>query len=210
MNDFPQPAFRSARRSLLKSVAAGFGGVALNAICQQVAASENGTTPFHFLPRAKRVIFMFMKGGPSQVDTFDYKPQLQKDDGKPLPFAKPRGQFAPTGNLLGSPWRFRQYGQSGIPVSELFPNVAELVDDKLRRPDDGNGDCRQSGRGDDDLLLLNRCRSHKTNSFRACWQAGTPGLAEAFHFCPKASAAHLQTFPHTFPWAVGETVAWLT
>ena len=121
--------FRSHRRSLLKSVAAGFGGVALNALCQQVAASEIGGSPFHFTPRAKRVIFMFMKGGPSQVDTFDYKPQLQKDDGKPLPFAKPRVQFAPTGNLLGSPWRFRQYGQSGIPVSELFPNVAQLVDD---------------------------------------------------------------------------------
>ncbi|MFO0975135.1 MAG: DUF1501 domain-containing protein [Planctomycetaceae bacterium] len=121
--------FRSNRRSLLKSVAAGFGGVALNALCQQTAASETGGSPFHFTPRAKRVIFMFMKGGPSQVDTFDYKPQLQKDDGKPLPFAKPRVQFAPTGNLLGSPWRFRQYGQSGIPVSELFPNVAQLVDD---------------------------------------------------------------------------------
>lgn len=122
-------SFRSHRRSLLTSVAAGFGGVALNALCQQATASEIGGSPFHFTPRAKRVIFMFMKGGPSQVDTFDYKPQLQKDDGKPLPFAKPRVQFAPTGNLLGSPWRFRQYGQSGIPVSELFPNVAQLVDD---------------------------------------------------------------------------------
>ncbi|GDX90913.1 sulfatase [Planctomycetia bacterium] len=72
---------------------------------------------------------MFMKGGPSQVDTFDYKPKLQQDDGKSLPFAKPRVQFAPTGNLLGSPWRFRQHGQSGIPVSELFPHVARCVDD---------------------------------------------------------------------------------
>jgi hypothetical protein len=72
---------------------------------------------------------MFMKGGPSQVDTFDYKPKLQQDDGKSLPFAKPRVQFAPTGNLLGSPWRFRRHGQSGIPVSELFPHVARCVDD---------------------------------------------------------------------------------
>jgi hypothetical protein len=70
-----------------------------------------------------------MKGGPSQVDTFDYKPKLQQDDGKSLPFAKPRVQFAPTGNLLGSPWRFRRHGQSGIPVSELFPHVARCVDD---------------------------------------------------------------------------------
>ncbi|HUG20219.1 MAG TPA: DUF1501 domain-containing protein, partial [Planctomycetaceae bacterium] len=80
-------------------------------------------------PRAKRIIFLFMKGGPSQVDTFDYKPQLQKDDGKPLPFDKPRVQFAPTGNLLKSPWDFSQYGESGIPVSALFPETARHVDD---------------------------------------------------------------------------------
>jgi hypothetical protein len=70
-----------------------------------------------------------MKGGPSHVDTFDPKPLLDRDHGKPLPFAKPRVQFAPTGNLLKSPWRFRQYGESGIPVSELFPHVARHVDD---------------------------------------------------------------------------------
>ncbi|MFN9718473.1 MAG: DUF1501 domain-containing protein [Planctomycetota bacterium] len=118
------------RRQSLQSTAVGFGSLALASLLHEVAAAENlQSSPFHFAPRAKRVIFMFMKGGPSQVDTFDYKPQLQKDDGKPLPFDKPRVQFAPTGNLLGSPWRFRQYGQSGIPVSELFPNVAQHVDD---------------------------------------------------------------------------------
>jgi hypothetical protein len=116
-----------SRRELLQSAAVGFGGLALSALLQ--AAETSGRAPFHFTPRARRVIFMFMKGGPSQVDTFDYKPRLQKDDGKPLPFDKPRVQFAPTGNLLGSPWRFRQYGQSGIPVSELFPHVAQCVDD---------------------------------------------------------------------------------
>ena len=86
--------------------------------------------PPHFPARAKRVIFLFMKGGPSHVDTFDYKPRLQRDDGKPLPFAKPRVQFAETGTLLGSPWKFRQHGESGIAVSELFPHVADL----RRRP----------------------------------------------------------------------------
>jgi hypothetical protein len=121
---------QSSRRTALQSAAVGFGGLALASLLQEVAAAETRQgTPFHFAPRAKRVIFMFMKGGPSQVDTFDYKPQLQKDDGKPLPFDKPRVQFAPTGNLLGSPWRFRQYGDSGIHVSELFPNVARHVDD---------------------------------------------------------------------------------
>jgi len=70
-----------------------------------------------------------MSGGPSHVDTFDYKPALQRDDGKPLPFAKPRVQFNGTGTLLGSPWKFRQYGQSGSWVSDLFPHMARCVDD---------------------------------------------------------------------------------
>jgi hypothetical protein len=70
-----------------------------------------------------------MHGGPSQVDTFDYKPLLQRDDGKPLPFSKPRVFSSQTGHLLKSPWRFRQYGQSGAWVSELFPHVAGCVDD---------------------------------------------------------------------------------
>ena len=117
------------RRQALQSVALGFGGLALSAMCHQLQAQDAGSAPFHFAPRAKRVIFMFIKGGPSQVDTFDYKPKLQQDDGKALPFAKPRVQFAPTGNLLGSPWRFRQYGDSGIHVSDLFPHVAQCVDD---------------------------------------------------------------------------------
>jgi hypothetical protein len=70
-----------------------------------------------------------MKGGPSHVDTFDYKPKLQRDSGRELPFPKPRVQFARTGKLLGSPWRFKKHGQSGIEVSELFPHVAQCVDD---------------------------------------------------------------------------------
>jgi hypothetical protein len=70
-----------------------------------------------------------MHGGPSQIDTFDYKPLLARDNGKPLPFAKPRVQFAETGNLLASPWKFRQYGESGAWVSDLFPHVAQTVDD---------------------------------------------------------------------------------
>jgi hypothetical protein len=83
----------------------------------------------HFPARAKRVIFLFMHGGPSHVDTFDYKPELIKHHGQPLPFEKPRIQFAQTGNLLRSPWKFRQYGQSGAWVSDLFPHVGRCVDD---------------------------------------------------------------------------------
>jgi len=79
--------------------------------------------------RAKRIIFLLMSGGPSQVDTFDPKPLLDRDHGKPLPFAKPRVQFNATKNLLRSPWKFRQHGESGLWVSELFPRLATRVDD---------------------------------------------------------------------------------
>ena len=123
----------SSRRALLKSAGAGFGYLALQALLgeeqrAQAASPLAPKTP-HFAPRAKRIVFLFMKGGPSQVDTFDYKPKLQEMDGKPLPFEKPRVQFAPTGNLLKSPWKFQKYGESGIEVSELFPHVAKHVDD---------------------------------------------------------------------------------
>ncbi|HEV7221205.1 MAG TPA: DUF1501 domain-containing protein [Pirellulales bacterium] len=127
-----------SRRGLLKSTALGFGNLALASLLGQEAVAATGDDrardPLaarkpHFAPRARRVIFLFMAGGPSQVDTFDPKPLLTRDDGKPLPFDKPRVQFAPTGNLLKSPWKFAKYGQSGIEVSELFPHVARHVDD---------------------------------------------------------------------------------
>lgn len=118
---------------MLQNSAVGFGSLALGALLKETQARASSDSSaekgFHFQPRAKRVIFLFMKGGPSHVDTFEYKPQLQKDDGKPLPFDKPRVQFAPTGNLLASPWKFKQYGECGHYVSELFPNVAQCVDD---------------------------------------------------------------------------------
>jgi hypothetical protein len=75
------------------------------------------------------VIFLFMHGGPSQVDTFDHKPRLARDHGKPLPFARPRVVSSETGNLLASPWRFARHGQSGLWVSEVFPEVARMADD---------------------------------------------------------------------------------
>lgn len=124
-----------SRRALLRQSAVGFGSLALTSLLADQSSAGPATVdplaakPPHFAPRAKRIIFLFMKGGPSQVDTFDPKPLLTRDDGQPLPFAKPRVQFAPTGNLLGSPWNFAQYGQSGLWASELFPRVAEHVDD---------------------------------------------------------------------------------
>jgi len=123
------------RREMLRRSALGFGGVALAALLGETASGrETNSDPLipkspHFEARARRVIFLFMHGGPSQVDTFDYKPLLERDDGKPLPFAKPRVVSSETGNLLRSPWKFRQHGRSGAWVSELFPHLARCVDD---------------------------------------------------------------------------------
>ena len=135
----PEMSGVANRRLLLKTSAAGFGSVVLRAMlagdCRgQDESPMHWRNPLaaqqpHFRARAKRVIFLFMKGGPSHVDTFDPKPQLDKDDGKAPPFALPEVTFAKQGNLLKSPWRFAQHGESGLPVSELFPNVAQHVDD---------------------------------------------------------------------------------
>jgi hypothetical protein len=124
-----------SRRLLLRQAAVGFGSLALASLladdsrAEQPPANPLAAKLPHLPARARRIIFLFMKGGPSHVDTFDPKPLLTRDNGQPLPFAKPRVQFAATGNLLASPWKFTQHGQSGIPVSELFPRVARHVDD---------------------------------------------------------------------------------
>jgi uncharacterized protein (DUF1501 family) len=114
------------RRRMLQTSAAGFGHVALTAMLGQQALSAELS---HITARAKRIVFLFMKGGPSHVDTFDPKPLLTRDHGKPLPFDLPRVTFAKQTTLLKSPWKFKRYGESGLPVSELFPNVAQHVDD---------------------------------------------------------------------------------
>jgi hypothetical protein len=120
-----------SRRSMLQTCGAGFGSLALASLLGEESSHQDPLAPkgTHFTPRAKQVIFLFMHGGPSQVDTFDYKPLLERDHGKPLPFDKPRVVSAPTGNLLKSPFRFARYGESGAWVSDLFPHVAECVDD---------------------------------------------------------------------------------
>lgn len=132
-----QPHFLQpiTRRQMLTRCSAGFGMLALAALMgEEAIAADSAKNPLapkkpHFPARAKRIIFLFMHGGPSQVDTFDPKPLLIRDHGKPYPGNKPRVQFAETGNLLRSPWEFRRYGQSGIEVSDLFPHVGQCVDD---------------------------------------------------------------------------------
>ena len=117
----------TSRRDMLQQSALGFGSLALTSLLQ--AENPLAAKRPHFRPRAKRVIFLFMKGGPAHMDTFEYKPLLQRDHGKPLPFDKPKVTFAKTGNLLASPWQFKPYGQCGHMVSELFPHVARHVAD---------------------------------------------------------------------------------
>ncbi len=113
---------------MLQSCAMGFGGLAFSALSNDMKASPLSPKKPHFTPRAKNVIFLYMDGGPSHVDIFDYKPALEKYNGK-----DPReviGKIAPTqfdniGKILKSPWEFKQRGQSGHWVSDLFPHIAQ-------------------------------------------------------------------------------------
>ena len=120
------------RRKLLNNMCVGFGGLALRGL---FADSANAATnPLEekaakVAPRAKRVIFLFMHGGPSHIDTFDPKPALQKNDGKPLPFGGSRVTFADRGNLMKSPWKFRPCGESGIPMSDLWQHLPQVADE---------------------------------------------------------------------------------
>src|SRR3954452_5337242 len=119
-----------SRRTLLKSAGSGFGYLAFAALAHEQAARAPGRLApkkSHFPPRAKRVIFLCMTGGPSHVDTFDHKPKLTADDGKAPPAGKGRGFLA--GKLLGSPFKFSQHGQSGLWLSELFPELGKQADE---------------------------------------------------------------------------------
>ena len=120
------PAF--SRREMLKTASSGFGylafaGLAARAAEQSAASREGPLAPKqpHFPARAKRVIFLCMRGGPTHVDTFDYKPKLSAKTGAP--------GTRPGTKLLGSKWKFAQHGQSGLWISELFPNVAKHADE---------------------------------------------------------------------------------
>jgi hypothetical protein len=113
------------RRQMLGRSSTGFGLLALQGLIgqNQVLARP------HFTPRAKSVIFCYMSGGVSHVDTFDPKPKLQEMAGKPMPVKVERTQFNNNGNIFPSPFGFQKYGQSGIPVSSIFPRTAKMVDE---------------------------------------------------------------------------------
>jgi hypothetical protein len=112
----------------------GFGALALAALlneesCATPRATFSASQQPHYLPRARSIIFLFMDGGVSQMDSFDPKPRLEREHGQPFKLKIEATQFDNNGSTLQSPWKFKQYGQSGIPVSELFPHVAECIDD---------------------------------------------------------------------------------
>ncbi|HYI93870.1 MAG TPA: DUF1501 domain-containing protein [Bryobacteraceae bacterium] len=125
-----------SRRAMLRAAGCGIGYLGLaDLLSREAQAAEAPVNPLapkapHFAPRAKRVIFLFMHGGPSSIDTFDPKPRLDRDHGKPLPMKRPLA-FADeeAGPLMKSPWSFKNAGQSGIPISNLFPHVRECADD---------------------------------------------------------------------------------
>lgn len=120
------------RRSFLKKAGLGFGGLALTSLMQDKAfgASHIYHGPHH-TPKAKSVIFLYMDGGVSHVDSFDPKPMLKKHDGEdPSKFFKVEPtQFNNNGTILASPWGFKKYGKSGIDISDLFPNIAKHADE---------------------------------------------------------------------------------
>ena len=123
-----------SRREMLARCANGFGALALTGLLAGrsfagLAASPRDVRPPHFRPRARNVIFLYMDGGPSQVDTFDPKPRLDREQGQPIKMETPDTQFDDKGMVLASPWKFERHGASGLPVSELFPYVAKRADD---------------------------------------------------------------------------------
>ena len=135
----------TSRREFLTKSANGFGALALSSVLTEQAFSTHHSSLIthrldnplaakapHFAPKAKAVIYLFMVGAPSQMETFDPKPVLDKLNGQPMPksFGEVKGQFVKQGTpLLGSQWKFKKHGQSGADVSELFPHVATCVDD---------------------------------------------------------------------------------
>lgn len=136
MNHRLQNSQSISRRRMLQRVSNGFGAVALAGLMADRAyATPAGLPPgaalaeTHHAAKAKHVIFCYMSGGVSHVDSFDPKPRLQKDHGKPMPVKVERTQFNNNGNIMASPFPFTTYGESGIPVSSMFPKIGEQADE---------------------------------------------------------------------------------
>ena len=123
----------TSRRELLRRSGTGFGMLALAGLLQDEASADRAINPLsleapHFRPKARRVVHLFMNGGPSQVDTFNYRPALEKFHGQPVPSGNFRTERL-TGGLMKSPYKFQQHGESGQWVSELFNHTAAHIDE---------------------------------------------------------------------------------
>jgi hypothetical protein len=139
-NPLQSPLLRAVtRRHFFKQSGFGIGGLALSALLDERLLAQAVDSPLapkapHFAPKAKNIIYLFMAGAPTQLDLFDYKPALQEHDGQEIPAELiPKGErFAfikGTPRLLGSPFTFKRYGQSGAELSELLPHLAAIADD---------------------------------------------------------------------------------
>src|SRR5258708_4033545 len=129
------------RRDALRRMGCGFGTLGLiDALRAGSVSGPLAPKAPHYPAKAKRVIFLFLNGGMSHIDTFDPKPMLAKHDGEPMPGPKIQTDRA-SGNLMRSPFEFRQHGQSGVEVSEIFPRIASKIDDicVIRSMYSGNG-----------------------------------------------------------------------
>jgi len=152
--------FRPSRRDILQQTALGLPLLGLAQLLSEEARGDSGSqSPLaermpHFAPHAKRVIFLFMSGGPSHVDLFDHKPELERLHGQPLPFEKPALERTKTGNLLASPWKFSRHGEGGVEISELLPHLSKRADDlcvirsMLADNINHNGACQQMNTGE--------------------------------------------------------------
>jgi len=124
-------AEKMTRREMLRRTSTGFGLMALSSLMADRAFGAAALPKPHFTPRAKNVIFLYMSGGVSHLDSFDPKPKLKELAGKPMPGKVERTMFNNNGNIFPSPFEFKRYGQSGLPVSSMFPKIAEAAADDL-------------------------------------------------------------------------------
>ena len=122
-----------SRREMLRKCSLGFGSLALAGLFSEQSRAAALTSPLaprpHFPPKVKQVIFAYMSGGVSHVDSWDPKPELAKRHGQPMPVPVRPTMFNQNGNIMASPWTAKPRGQSGVMMTDLFPRLAEMADD---------------------------------------------------------------------------------
>jgi hypothetical protein len=154
-----------SRREMLTRSGTGFGMLGLSSVLANEVGAGSSPDPMvpkktHFPAKAKNIIFLFMNGGPSHVDTFDPKPELKKQEGKP----------GKGGNYMPSPYSFKQYGESGIPMSEIYPHLSECADELCIL----NGMHTSTPNHEPGLLMMNS-GAQQPVSWEACGWSGFVG-----------------------------------